>query len=386
MAIKRMEVKKMHRTYVAASLLMMVVLFAVSSVEAVNYGSGLYNAGLYSSTAADTTAPIISSVSSGTPNQTTATITWTTNENADSQVQYGLTTSYGTTTTLDATLVTSHSVPLSGLTAATTYHYRVISKDAAVNTTTSSDATFTTSAIPDTTAPSRSAGSPTGSLASSTTSTTLSLSTDEAATCRYSQSAGVAYGSMSTTFGTTGGTTHSTTVSALASGQSYDYYVRCIDTASNANLTDYTISFAVSAASGVPPVVPASTIISSGSMPVSATSVVVGCTATTAFSPLNGQRCPSIAVVPQGNDSTLLAGIRSLSWKMSGEDVRALQHYLNTHGYPVAPSGVGSIGKETTYFGLATKAALIKFQIAHAILPATGTYGPKSKTFVKLNP
>jgi hypothetical protein len=45
-------------------------------------------------------------------------------------VQYGTTTAYGTTTPLDATLVTSHSVTITGLQQNTTYHYRAVSRDA----------------------------------------------------------------------------------------------------------------------------------------------------------------------------------------------------------------------------------------------------------------
>ena len=46
---------------------------------------------------------------------TSARITWTTNEPANGQVEYGPTTSYGGTTGLDSTLLTSHSQDLSGL-------------------------------------------------------------------------------------------------------------------------------------------------------------------------------------------------------------------------------------------------------------------------------
>ena len=59
-------------------------------------------------------------------------------------MEYGTTTSYGSSTTLNATLSTSHSQSLSGLTGSTLYHYRVKSKDAAGNLATSSDYTFTT--------------------------------------------------------------------------------------------------------------------------------------------------------------------------------------------------------------------------------------------------
>jgi hypothetical protein len=87
----------------------------------------------------DTTAPAISGVAANG-----ATITWSTNERATSRVEYGTTTAYGSSTTTDATLTTSHSQTLSGLAAGTVYHYRVRSTDAAGNTATSPDATFTT--------------------------------------------------------------------------------------------------------------------------------------------------------------------------------------------------------------------------------------------------
>ena len=50
------------------------------------------------------------------------------------------------------------------------------------------------------------------------------------------------------TFTTTGGTSHSRTLTGLTDGQSYTYYVRCIDGSGNANTNDYTISFSVAAA------------------------------------------------------------------------------------------------------------------------------------------
>lgn len=62
-----------------------------------------------------------------------------------------------------------------------------------------------------------------------------------------------------------------------------------------------------------------------------------------------------------------------------GEDVRILQSILNRKGFVVAPSGVGSPGQETNFFGSKTKDALIKYQIANAITPAIGYVGPKTK-------
>ena len=73
---------------------------------------------------------------------------------------------------------------------------------------------------------------------------------------------------------------------------------------------------------------------------------------------------------------------RNLSIGFTGEDVRTLQKYLNTHGFPVATSGVGSLDMETTYFGLLTKAALIRFQSSIG-LPSTGFFGPMTQGYIK---
>jgi peptidoglycan hydrolase-like protein with peptidoglycan-binding domain len=78
--------------------------------------------------------------------------------------------------------------------------------------------------------------------------------------------------------------------------------------------------------------------------------------------------------------STNTTGItRDLKLGMSGEDVRALQIILNRKGYTVATTGSGSVGNETTYFGSATQAAVIKFQSARNIAPAAGYVGPLTR-------
>jgi len=94
----------------------------------------------------DTTPPTISNVAAVNVGSSAATIMWTTDERSDSQVEYGTTSAYGNSTLLDVSLVTSHSVTLTGLSPSTLYHYRVRSRDAAGNLAVSGDFTFTTSA------------------------------------------------------------------------------------------------------------------------------------------------------------------------------------------------------------------------------------------------
>lgn len=87
--------------------------------------------------------PVISSISASTT-PTTATINWVTDTSSDTQINYGTLISYGATTTLSSSLVTSHSQVITGLTPNTTYHFRVRSMDSGNNLGVSSDQTFTT--------------------------------------------------------------------------------------------------------------------------------------------------------------------------------------------------------------------------------------------------
>jgi len=97
----------------------------------------------------DETPPVISEVSASDITETSAVISWTTDEPATSEVEYGLTTGYGSTTTLDEALVINHRVTLTGLTGDTTYHCRVKSKDAADNERTFVGYFFSTAIPPD---------------------------------------------------------------------------------------------------------------------------------------------------------------------------------------------------------------------------------------------
>lgn len=66
-------------------------------------------------------------------------------------------------------------------------------------------------------------------------------------------------------------------------------------------------------------------------------------------------------------------------------DVKELQKFLNNNGFFVNKSGLGSLGQETTFFGTATRNALIKFQKANKINPAVGYFGPVSRSVVNKN-
>jgi len=95
----------------------------------------------------DATGPHIDEVRAEDINQTGATIKWSTDENSDSQVEYGTTTSYGSLTALDPAWVNQHAVSLSTLTADTVFHYRVRSTDPSGNETISGDHVFQTARV-----------------------------------------------------------------------------------------------------------------------------------------------------------------------------------------------------------------------------------------------
>lgn len=93
----------------------------------------------------DTTKPVISNISVN-PSETSAVVTWNTDEPSSSLVLYGLSSGYESDSGAKDVIsgVTSHSVTLSGLNTGTLYHLSVSSTDAYNNTAISSDQTFVT--------------------------------------------------------------------------------------------------------------------------------------------------------------------------------------------------------------------------------------------------
>jgi len=97
-------------------------------------------------------APVISNVMASNVTNNGATIQWSTDQDSTSQVEYGLTDSYGISTPINNTPAASHAVTLAGLTPNTLYHYHVISTSPN-GTGVSADYTFTTAGPPSVTPP-----------------------------------------------------------------------------------------------------------------------------------------------------------------------------------------------------------------------------------------
>jgi hypothetical protein len=397
------------------------------------------------------TIPATPTSVSATPGNHQVIVTFTAGSNGGSPILYYLASS-----TPGNFIATSTGSPIvvSGLTNGTSYTFTVTATNAQGTSTASAPSSAVTPAS-DTTPPGLSGGSPSGAQSADTTQVTLSLTTDEAATCRYSTTANTAYDSMTGNFTTTGNTSHSTLVTGLSNGTSYTYYVRCIDTSNNPNTSDYPISFSISspASSGggggsyssgggsayIPPVpiatTTATTTCASVMYPIitkqlslgmtgndivllqkilslerlftaSSTSgtygpqtmagvssfqkknniVIYGTPSTTGFGNVGPKtrtfinqyisqgKYPSlgqcVTSAPVLNASTTTVGsyifTRSLTLGSTGSDVKALQVFLNDHGFTISSTGAGSPGNETTYFGNATKTSLIKFQEYYA--------------------
>lgn len=115
--------------------------------------SGGSGGGNNSGGSGDVTPPVISNIVVHSIAQTSAVVSWDTNEDSDSMVDYGRTADYELGTVSDVNVTKIHSISLTGLTIGTLYHLRVRSKDVAKNQATSTDVTFTTLAGPDVAAP-----------------------------------------------------------------------------------------------------------------------------------------------------------------------------------------------------------------------------------------
>ena len=139
-------------------------------------------------TALDVTPPVISALSS-TSTEATTTIQWSTNELASTQITFGPTATYSSTTALAdlAPRVLSHVWTLNPLPSCTTYHFAVISSDASGNTSTSTDNVFTTLGCTASSTPLGTNATTTsvetgGSVSATTTSATFTVTTPAAVT------------------------------------------------------------------------------------------------------------------------------------------------------------------------------------------------------------
>ncbi len=173
--------------------------------------------------------PTITNVQAIALTDSAATITWNTDVPATSQVNYGLTTSYGSSTTKDTNLVTNHSQTITGLTASTNYNYQVSSDDSVGNNAVSANKGFVTAAGADVTPPVISNVFTANILS---TSFAINWDTDEGATSQVEYGTTTAYGNL-TALNTNLDTAHGVTLGNLSPSTLYHFRILAKDAAGN---------------------------------------------------------------------------------------------------------------------------------------------------------
>ncbi len=398
-----------------------------------------------------TGTPAISSVAV-TPTTNTAGISWSTNSLSSSQINYGLSSAYGSSTSLTDTSprVTTHSVTIPSLVPCVQYHYQLVSIDQNALVGTSTDGTFvTTGCTGNATVTSANNTAITTASGGSTSLGALSL-TIPANVASSSQinfqekvldsTAFIASAGMPSNFNQVGtsvinlkalsdsGTVISTFARPLTVAMSYTtgqvsgldedsltiyrYDGSTWSTLSNcvvdkvaktvscqtSHFSDFVLFGKVLAVSASPSL-PVAT--SGGSF--SGGGINYGCKDPKAlnYNYFSASK-PSLCIYKTISTTSQIASIstataasasvhvstqayhftRTLSLGSVGSDVLELEKYLNTHGFIIASSGVGSLGHETKTFGSKTSAALLKFQKKMGIKGANGILGPATIKFI----
>lgn len=407
-----------------------------------NYFEGIMNSSTWTFTTSDVTAPLITDIATSTAT-TTATVGWTTNEAASTRLWYSADSAFASSTSETDTSprVTSHETSLSGLVACTSYNFKVVSRDAAGNSATSTASSFLTK------------GCQAGLIPLSSTSTLVTVNTAATSTLAESgrtltvetpanftatsssvviQIKGMTANTVLDSIGKPSETLSSAAsvvfnVTALINNttvlDSFDspvtvsykytdedisgldestlkmYHYRdsswtelddcVVDTDSN-TITCTAPHFSIFAIFGTPLAASGSTD-GGTNLPGRVKNLmqqgkIAEANALKAEKPwLFAQETQITAVVVSGatQTSVIMSSVRDLKIGMTGEDVLTLQKFLNDHGYVLALTGPGSPGNETNMFGSLTRAALSKFQAANSVDPAIGYFGPLTRAKIK---
>lgn len=179
----------------------------------------------------DSTAPVLSAIGVSA-SSSSATIVWTTNELADSQVRFGTSTAYGLQSALQTSLQTHHTVTIGNLATSTIYHFQIRSRDFYGNLATSTDSVFTTtSGSIDSTPPVITSVT----AAASSTSARITWQTDEAASGKvfYATSTPLSLGDAATVSTSTLTTAHDFSLIGLTASSTYYFVVESVDAHGN---------------------------------------------------------------------------------------------------------------------------------------------------------
>jgi hypothetical protein len=181
-----------------------------------------------------TSPPTYTSQPTADPKATAVTVTWTTNRNSNSIVQYGPTTVYGQEVSKSTEAVTAHTIDILGLTPGMTYHFRVQSLDAERDydpaLAFSADATFNTSQAPGI--------SNVSTAEIRLTSAIVTWKTTSAATSRILYGTTTSYGSTYVDNSGSQTTTHTVKLDGLKDSTTYHYRIQGTDIEGNTLVSD----------------------------------------------------------------------------------------------------------------------------------------------------
>ena len=309
-------------------------------------------------TPSDTTAPVISSVSSGSITSSSAVITWTTNELADAYVEYGPALSYGSQTPRATDFVASHSITISGLSPSATYHYRARSSDPAGNFSMSGDNTFTTSAA-QTTSGGGGGGGGEALLVISAPSNFQVLGGENQIVLSWKNpiDANFVRAKVIRKEGTASISPNDGEI--IYEGDKEEY----TDTTAKPGIKYYYTVFALDRNLSVSSLIQASASL--GEM-----------------SNQNIEQLLSQTIPTPALPKFQFSFTRFLQFGSRHEEIKNLQKLLNSLGFIIASAGPGSLNNETDFFGPLTVNAVKKFQAKYGI-PLVGFVGPKTRA--KLN-
>ncbi len=386
--------------------------FRVSATNSV--GTGTSSASV-SETPAVQLGPDISSLLASSISTSSATITFTTDVVGSTRIEYGPSQDYGNLTaeTDTSPRVTSHTATLSGLSACTSYWYRVQSIANNGIGATSTASTFATRGC--------SAQAPilstTAEAAPTATSTIVTLEKTPFSKARLSIPANYSTSTLTFQIKRLQQSTFASGISfpsGLIPATNHTYHLSALN-ASGTRVTAFdqsitiTMEYEASEISGLDEATleirrwDGSTWNSLQNCSIDTTARTVSC-ATTGFSDFvlfggaqvvtpiitqergssggTGSRRNQTAVspvvpvtnlpTPETADVGAKPFARNLELGVVGEDVNRLQSMLMTLGYLRIPSSTG-------YFGIQTQAALVEYQKAQGILPALGYFGPKTQ-------
>jgi hypothetical protein len=332
----------------------------------------------------------ISTVAASTT-YTTAAVTWTTDDAANSEVDYGPTTAYGSVAP-SSVLTTSHSISLPSLPPDTLYHFEVKSTDAQGETAVSADQTFMT--VVDTVPPTVALTSPANGSSLSGTVTVSANATDNVAVASVqflldgaNLGPAVTIPPYQVSWNTASAANGSHTLTAIALDTSGNTATSTI-TMTVANVLSPSPVVNVGGSYGLP-YIPGVGIITSSTVAVSSSTTVPAITSSTAslsaeIAALQAQLAVLLKQASQSSvapTSTNFTFTRNLQLGITGSDVKQLQLFLIFQNTGLASRALAKHGV-TKNFGALTRAALIEFQKKAGIKPTSGYFGPKTRAYV----